>query len=354
MTKKLRVAIFPYGLSQENPYQNLIIKGLETAGLEVVKIPGRKLFPLLLLKKAKPDVVHIFWPHDLYIGKNKAAQIFKQWSLRLTLPILRKFTTVYSAENISSHNVGSMSVTEEVKWISKILSNSKGILFMSNAAAEVFHTHYTIVPEKRFIIPHVSYTTVYENTVSKADARVKLGLNATTVYLILGRLQPYKGIEQSIAAFKQLNLPDTQLLIAGKSISKDYLIQLQAEAGDYLNERIKIIDTFIPNNEIQYYVNGASYLIINYKDVPLNPGSIIMAKDFGIPIIANSHPVIEEVCGSLPHYFFMAGDVASLTQAMLTAYHKGSDLTRIPVQVPDNRPEIIGQQLYQFYQQLQP
>lgn len=352
MTQNIRVVIFPYGLSQENPYQNLIIKGLESAGIEVIKIPGRKLFPLLLLKQAKPDIVHIFWPHDLYIGKNKAAQIFKQLSLRLTLPILRKYTTVYSAENISSHNVGTMGIKEEVKWISKILKYCKGIIFMSHAAEDVFQSYYLNAPENRIVAPHISYSTVYENTVSQLDARVKLGLGDAFVYLILGRLQPYKGIEQSIAAFKQLNLPNTKLLITGKCISKNYLLQLQAEASEYLGERIIITDTYIPNNEMQYYMNGASYLIINYKDVPLNPGSIIMAKHFGIPIITNSHPVIEEVSRGLTHYLFTAGDVASLANAMLAAFNNRTGAERIPVHTPDNRPEVIGELFNQFYKRL--
>lgn len=49
MQAKIKVAFFPYGLTQANPYQNLIIQGLENNGVEVIKVPGIKFFRYLHL-----------------------------------------------------------------------------------------------------------------------------------------------------------------------------------------------------------------------------------------------------------------------------------------------------------------
>lgn len=87
--------------------------------------------------------------------------------------------------------------------------------------------------------------------------------------MVLGRLQPYKGIEQAIAAFKLLQNQNCKLIIAGKSISSDYFNKLQLEAGELLDGSIILNNSFIPNNEIQQFMNAADCLILNYLDVPL-------------------------------------------------------------------------------------
>lgn len=350
MQSKLRIAFFPYGLAQENPYQNLLIEGLEKAGAEVIKVPGRKLFPLLSLLKVKFDIVHIFWPHDLYMGKNAITRIIKQWSLRATLFILSRQAAVYSAENVTSHHAGLMSTQKEISWISKILKHCKGIVFMSEASKEVFSQFYGIENLKTAITPHVSYRSVYPNTIGIEDAKNRLNLKGDFVYLILGRLQPYKGIEQSIEAFKLVKKPNVKLLIAGKSISANYLEQLKALAAPLFNKSIIIHDAYIPNQDIQYYMNASNCIIINYTDIPLNPGSIVMTKDFGLPVIANNHPVILEVCGNLPNYTFTGGNITSLFNAMEQAYEKNLPINNSLAKQVENSPENIGKLLMAFYQ----
>jgi hypothetical protein len=156
MQAKIRVAFFPYGLTQANPYQNLIIQGLENNGVEVIKVPGRKFFPLLALKYVHPDIIHVFWPHDLYMGKNIFTRAVKQISLLLTLNILKKYPTVYSAENISAHHPIGMSQTTELKWIGEITSRCSGLVFMSNAAKEIFENYNQSQNKKTVVIPHIS------------------------------------------------------------------------------------------------------------------------------------------------------------------------------------------------------
>lgn len=352
MQAKIKVAFFPYGLTQANPYQNLIIQGLENNGVEVIKVPGIKFFPLLTLKPAQPDIIHVFWPHDLYMGKNIFTRVVKQISLLLTLNILKKYPTVYSAENISAHNPIGMSQATELKWIGKILKRCRGIVFMSDAAKEIFESYYQIQNKKTVIIPHISYKSIYPNQITKVEAKEKMGVSGSFVFLVLGRLQPYKGIEQAIAAFKLLQNQNCKLIIAGKSISSDYFNKLQLEAGELLDGSIILNNSFIPNNEIQQFMNAADCLILNYLDVPLNPGSLVMAKDFNIPVIANNHPVIAETCENLPYYPFESGNISSLLNSMQNALlHKHNNLT-VDSTVKDNSPETVGKLLLQYYQHL--
>ena len=352
MQAKIKVAFFPYGLTEANPYQNLIIQGLENNEVEVIKVPGRKFFPLLALKRAQPDIIHVFWPHDLYMGKNIFTRVVKQISLLLTINTLKKYPTVYSAENISAHNPIGMSQATELKWIRKILKHCRGIVFMSDAAKEIFEGYYQIQNKKTVVVPHISYKSIYPNQITKEEAKAQMGVSGSFVFLILGRLQPYKGIEQTIAAFKLLANPNCKLIIAGKSISSDYFNKLQLEAGELSGAKIILKNSFIPNNEIQQYMNAADCLILNYTDVPLNPGSLVMAKDFNIPVVANNHPVFAETCENLPYYPFESENMTSLLTSMQNAILNIPQNTVVHSTVKDNSPETVGKLLSQYYQSL--
>ena len=352
MQAKIKVAFFPYGLTAANPYQNLIIQGLENNEVQVIKVPGRKFFPLLALKRAQPDIIHVFWPHDLYMGKNIFTRIVKQICLLFTLNILKKHPTVFSAENISAHNPIGMSQATELKWIRKILKRCRGIVFMSDAAKEIFESYYPIQNKKTVVVPHISYKSIYPNQITKEEAKEKMGVSGSFVFLVLGRLQPYKGIEQTIAAFKLLANPNCKLIIAGKSISSDYFNKLQLEAGELSGDKIILKNSFIPNNEIQQYMNAADCLILNYTDVPLNPGSLVMAKDFNIPVVANNHPVIAETCENLPYFPFESGSITSLLNSMQNALLNKHYNLPVDSTVKDNSPETVGKLLSQYYQSL--
>ena len=79
------------------------------------------------------------------------------------------------------------------------------------------------------IVPHGHYLGYYPNTVSRGEARAALSLPADAfVFVCLGLLRPYKGLEELLPAFRSLPERDLVLLLAGKPGSKNYLSALQA------------------------------------------------------------------------------------------------------------------------------
>ncbi len=353
MQKKIRVAFFPYGQLQENPYQNLIIKGLEACDVEIIKIPGRKFFPLLQILKAKPDVLHFFWPHDLYIGKNKLTAAFKRFTLALTLPIIKTTNSVYSADNLISHETENISVITEAKWINRILHQCKGIVFMSKAAQKEYIKFYSHVPNRQLIIPHVNYKSIYKNDMDMETCRKSLGLATESIFCIIGRIQPYKGIVEIIEAFKSLQNNQATLLICGQCSSEDYLQKIIKACGTTYQQNIKIFNEYIPNEAIQLYINASDYLILNYIDKPINPGTAILAKTFNKSVIAKADNVIQEVLGFDGNYYFDNGETNSILNTMRRAIEGNEDKT--PKAVINNEadePIQIGKQLKEFYQSL--
>jgi beta-1,4-mannosyltransferase len=350
MEQKIRVAFFPYGQLQENPYQNLIIKGLNACNVEVIKIPGRKFFPLLQIWKVKPDVLHIFWPHDLYIGKNKITALIKQISLLITLPILKTTKAVYSADNLISHEIGKISVKAEKLWISRILEKCHGIVFMSNAARETYINFYGQLPPNQVIIPHVNFESVYINNMDMATCRTKLDIKTNKVFCLIGRIHPYKGIVEVINAFKSLQNDQVTLLICGKCSSEAYMRELINACGDLYQNNIKIINLYIPNDLMQVYINAADYLILNYADKPINPGTAILALTFNKPVIAKADNVIQEVLGYDYNFYFTEQETLSIKNAMQGAIDQiDSKNILLNHNNNENDPNQIGLKLRQFY-----
>lgn len=350
MEKKIRVAFFPYGQLQENPYQDLIIKGLKACNVEVIKIPGRKIFPLLQIWKAKPDVLHIFWPHDLYIGKNKITALIKQISLLITLPMLKTTKSVYSADNLISHEIGKISVKAEKLWISRILGKCVGIVFMSNAAQESYIKFYDRLPSNQVIIPHVNFKSVYINNLDRSTCRTKLDIKTDKVFCVIGRIHPYKGIVEVINAFKSLQNNQVTLLICGKCSSEAYMLELINACGNLYQTHIKIINQYIPNDLMQVYINAADYLILNYADKPINPGTAILALTFNKPVIAKADNVIQEVLGFDANFYFTEQDTLSIKDAMQRAIEQIDGKKIVPNRYnKEDDPNQIGFRLRQFY-----
>lgn len=344
-TPKLKVVIFPFGTGNDNPYQSLIRQGLEANNVQVIVVPGRKFFPLFQLRKHKPDIVHLFWPYDMYLGKNLFTKLIKQTILLFSLRILRSQPLVYSADNLHSHSSTSMDANKEINWLKKIIGPAQGIIFATEAGYSIFKTKFKLNDKLKFIIPHVSLDSAYKNVILRQDCRDLLGVkNQTHLFTFVGRIQPYKGLEEIIEGFTALEENNIQLVIAGKSISSTYSKFLTSLIK---NKPIILKDQFIPNDEMQFFLNGSDTLIVNYTDTPLNPGSLVLAKNFGVPVIAPDHPVINEVMKEHVLYSFQAGSIASLTEAM----KKSIDNKHIFNVSPNNqnKPAEIGQKLVDCY-----
>ncbi len=353
--KKLRVAFYPYGVEQENPYQNILINELRKTNIEVIPVPGAKIFPLFQVLKVKPDILHLFWPHDMYLGRTKLLSWVKQVMLVLTLPQLNKTTIVYSADNVYSH--GANNIDMEIFWTSKILQKCKGIVFASNASREIFNKYYSLEHLWSVIITHPNYFSYYPNETTKIDSRGYLGVDEKMkVLLLLGRIDPYKGIEDILLSFTKVNEPESLLIIAGKCADSKYLKVIEGLVPSGMNCKVNIINTYIPPEELQYYFCASDAVFINYKDIPLNPGSLIMAMGFGAFVIAPNFPAIQELsekdCSILYDPTEEGSLEKSIRQALKTIPNENCKRRIIENIQKRHDPEVNSMKLLTFYQSL--
>ncbi len=103
------------------------------------------------------------------------------------------------------------------------------------------------------------------------------------VFVCLGLLRPYKGLEELIPAFRALPGADVRLLLAGRPSEASYAQKLAALAGD--DPRIRLSPHLVPQEEVQVYFNAADVSVLPYRQITTS-GAALLAFTFGLPIVA--------------------------------------------------------------------
>jgi glycosyltransferase involved in cell wall biosynthesis len=119
-------------------------------------------------------------------------------------------------------------------------------------------------------------------------ARHKLGipLQYSKIILFFGLIRPYKGVSQLVEAFEHLSADEkehTLLLIAGEPWEDaDALCRIEASKDQ---EHIRLVATYISDEEIPYYFSAADVLVLPYTRASQSAVAHIGIA-YGMPIIA--------------------------------------------------------------------
>ena len=150
------------------------------------------------------------------------------------------------------------------------------------------------------VVPHGNYEGVYPDTMDRPTAREALGLEPDArVFLFLGQIRRYKGVEDLLDAFRTLEARDARLVVAGKLHYPGLEESLRDHAGD--DPRIKLLPVLVPDDRMQVFLRAADAMVLPYRDV-LTSGSAILAMTFGVPVLApriGCLPETLEECGIL-------------------------------------------------------
>lgn len=299
----MRVVFFAHVAISLNPYILLYKEALERQGISVSL--ERKFSLKWLLGQGKScDAIHLHWIEATYrpgswstrssllnkLANNRLALFLRgvlrlaNFSTALFLAKLQGKTFVYTVHNIKPNFAQSKSFI--------LLNRIAQRLVLSLANRIHAHSHYvreTLAndygkKEGVIVVPHGSYVGYYPNQMSRPQAREQLGLSdGAFVYLFLGLLRPYKGLEDLIDAFEELGSSSDQLLLVGRALSdsyKDDLVNLcQNRPG------VRLIPEFVPDEDIQLYMNACDICVLPYKDMTTS-GAAALALSFGRPIIA--------------------------------------------------------------------
>ncbi len=291
------IGLFPFG-GPGNPYTEMLAEAVAAAGFAPRRLQDTKFFPLRRAMASGVDALHLLWPGNLYHSSTCAGTLAKRLMFADGLRRLGRFPASYSADNLYPHDAPD--AAHEIRMVQRIIDNVRAVTVATAAAERLFRSTYRVGPRTRiFQVPHCHYIGRYPDGIRRPEARSRLGLpEDARVVLSLGRITPYKGLPGLVRSFLASAIPGAVLLIAGSEKVPGTVAAIRREAAAAGRPGAVIIhDRFIPDDEVQCYLRASDVMALSYEDVPMNPGSVILAMSFGLPVICVDECSVPEILG---------------------------------------------------------
>lgn len=261
-----------------NPYQTLLRDALAIAGVSVDMLDTLPSGQWLREHRRRVHILHYHWLSGLYMRRFLTPIQVAKFINHIRDARALDYGIVWTAHNILPHRPIFLPVDKAIRR-----------LMMREADAVIAHCEFgrrellSRFPRSGplAVIPHGHHRDVYPDTIPRAAARRQLDVGADPfVYLALGNITAYKGLDDLISAFKKVAGERDMLIIAGRNRSERVVSQLmKAAAGD---GRIRIRANYIPVEEMQVYFRSADVMVAPFKQV-LTSSSVIAGLTFDLP-----------------------------------------------------------------------
>ncbi|MEM9156272.1 MAG: glycosyltransferase [Cyanobacteria bacterium P01_F01_bin.33] len=274
----------------DNPYQTLLVEALSKQGARVQFPQGyRRGLPIFRASRtgvSSYDILHLHWIAPYARGRDLLTKT--AYSLKfLTDSMLTRGSGVriaFTIHNLVGHDAAFANID---LWVRRSLMRWVDCAIVHDRAAlELASDRYHFNPSKATVIPHGHYRKAYGQAIAKDLARQKLGLPPKgKLYLNLGMLRPYKGIEALLQAWSTSQLPTAghTLLIAGKALDSDYGSAIAARVN--ATPHAILHSHFIADADIPLYFSAADIVVLPFQTI-LTSGSLILAMSYGKAAIA--------------------------------------------------------------------
>lgn len=218
------------------------------------------------------DVFHVHWPETLYNARSAFRRTIKQvlFLLLLLRLDLTRTTVVWTAHNLSNHEAldpfGARLVAALRRRASLyILLNASGGAGVPEPAVVILHGHYR------------DWYGRHPQVATQAGSLVFFGL-----------VRPYKGVEELVAAFREVGREGLRLTIAGRPLN-DETAQRLARLVDG-DPRIDLDLRFLDEPELVRLVSAAELVVLPYREM-YNSGSLLAALSLDRPVLVPRSPV---------------------------------------------------------------
>jgi glycosyltransferase involved in cell wall biosynthesis len=199
--------------------------------------------------------------------------------------------------------------------VRETLKKGSALIYLSPQEGERLKT---LLPGSCSFSAKLPLFSIGSGRIDRREAREKLSLsNQDFILLFFGLIRPYKGLDILIKALGILRKQGTTpvLLIVGEFWeSLQSYQQLIEEQG--LSERIRIVNQFIPNEEVVYYFSAADAFVAPYIG-GTQSASIKVAMNYQLPILASDRIVSDLPQDNYPFLIHPAGDINALALSIL-------------------------------------
>ena len=315
--ESLQVLMMP-DYRQDNPYQSLLAKALESEHVKVFFPQGyRRVLPLFRAVKDNPcNILHLHWLTPYIKGDTWLNKLIysSKFLLDIFLVSCLGIKIVWTVHNQIAHNSQFPSLD---LWLRKTLAKLVDKIIVHNSSTiEFLEQDWKFGLSKIQVIPHGHYRDAYHAAIEQTEARNQLNLPLTgRIYLNLGMLRPYKGIENLLEIWNDNRdlFPGTTLLIAGKPLDESYGLKL-AQLAESIPDVILHSD-FIESDRLHLFYSAADVVILPFTNI-LTSGSLILAMSYGKPVIAPKRGGISETVGEANSLLYDPNEVDGLLRAL--------------------------------------
>jgi len=157
--------------------------------------------------------------------------------------------------------------------------------------------------------------------IDQEEAKRRLGLSGNTL-LFFGLIRRYKGLPCLLDAMPLvLQQVDCTLLVVGEFYDgKDRCLQLINELG--LASKVRIIDRFIPDDEVGLYFSAADLVVLPYESATQS-AIVPIAYAFKRPVVATAVGGLPEaVCDGETGFLVEPRNPAALAKAIIRFYEE--------------------------------
>lgn len=355
MIRPLSVLMLPDN-RKANPYQTLLEQSLAKQGIRVSFPQGYRrglpLFREVAFTQQRYELIHLHWILPYLKGDSRWMRGFYAVKFLLDIALVKLFgvKVVWTIHNRVNHE---SAFPEIERWMRRNIAKlADRIILHNQATLEPIVQEYHFSSQKAIVILHGHYRDVYKPPIDSSLARKELDLPSNgQIFLNLGLLRPYKGIESLLDVWinHQEKFAGHTLLIVGKA-SESYTATLKQKINDSGVNGIILIPEFVEDDRIHLFFSAASVVVLPYQNI-LNSGSLILAMSYGLPIIAPKLGSIPEYLGSANELLYEPDDDFGLLKSMKTSLQiDHHQLTQSVVKACDRLDWIeIGKKTSQVY-----
>jgi len=295
----------------QNPYQHLLTAGLQDLNVDVLPLQQMPSLYWLYKQRQKVDILHMHWLSSLYMWRYLTPLRLVLFLTRFSYAQRLGYKTIWTAHNILPHNLPFPPLHRFVRRF-----------VMHNADAVIVHCEYGRskllhqFPRKKpiFVIPHGNYDGIYPVDKTRSQACSALDIKPQSfVYLLIGNISPYKGIDLFIDAFRDAAAQDDVVIIAGRNRSPGVVARLEELAA--IDKRIRLFPGLIAEDQMQLYLLAADVVFFTFVEI-LTSGTVILALTHGLPVVAPAMGCLPELISADAGLLYQTGEPKAIRKAI--------------------------------------
>lgn len=308
------------------PYQELLYRGVEAAGVRVRYAEGPTpshtlnifLAPVMLTwcRVRGYQILHIHWVFQFslpWATRSHWVKRMMEWwfGMYLRLAVLLGYKIVWTAHDLLPHEPV---FANDARARDLLLSKASEVIALSESTAMELRT---LGARHVSVIPIGSYAEPYPVKVTTEEARASFGFREDDVVITLvGKMEEYKGADLLLLAAAQL--PESsriKLLLAGSCSDKSYLGELSRLANE---ATVTVVTHFqwVPDQDLARYLQATNIAAFPFREIS-NSGSVLLALSFGRPVIIPNLPALRDIPSGTAIRFEQGAD--SLLAALIRA-----------------------------------